>query len=123
LAETERVRVPCDKCGAEMIGDPSPSFCFCINCCGPQPPRSSILEAAEAAINDRHKKNDIPERNFDRIAQVWSAILNRRITPEEVGLMMIGLKLVREAFTHQDDNIVDIVGYAMCLEEIHNGRA
>jgi hypothetical protein len=167
-----KVRVPCDKCGAEMIGDPSESFCFCADCCKPkadaliedlmtewnglpgtefrpygppaprklrsvretyeetaaemakpQAPRSSILEAAEQAVNDRHKKNDIPERNFDRIAQVWGGILNRSITPEEVGLMMIGMKIVREAYSHQPDNLIDIVGYAMCLEEITNASS
>lgn len=88
----------------------------------PQAPRSSILEAAEAAVNDRHKKNDVPERNFARIAEVWSVILGVHVTPEQVGLMMVGLKLVREAYSHQPDNLVDLVGYTLCLEEMHNGR-
>lgn len=79
-----------------------------------------LIAAAKEAISDRHKKNDIPERNFERIAKVWSALLNIDITPEQVALMMIGLKVVREAFTHQNDNLVDIVGYALCLEEITN---
>jgi hypothetical protein len=112
------VRVPCDKCGREMIGDPSPSFCFCAACCKPQAPRSAILEMAEEAVTDRHKKNDIPERNFARIAQCWSAILDTLVTPEQVGLMMVGLKVVREAFSHQDDNLVDIIGYTLCLDEM-----
>lgn len=90
---------------------------------GPQPYRSTILEAAEAAINDRHKKNDIPERNFARIAKVWSEILDGDIdiTPAQVALMMIALKVLRESFSHQDDNLVGIVGYTLCLEEIEDG--
>jgi hypothetical protein len=84
----------------------------------PQAPRSRILELAEEAVSDRHKKNDIPERNFARIAQCWSAILDTLVTPEQVGLMMVGLKLVREAYSHQDDNLVDIIGYTLCLDEM-----
>jgi hypothetical protein len=119
----QNVRVPCDTCGAEMIGDRSPSFCFCADCCKPQAPRSRILELAEEAVLDRHKKNDIPERNFARIAQCWSAILDTPVTPEQVGLMMVGLKLVREAYSHQADNLVDIVGYTLCLDEMENLNA
>jgi hypothetical protein len=89
---------------------------------GPQAPRSKILSDAEAAVSDRHKKNDIPERNFDRIAKCWSALLNIDITPAQVALMMIALKTVREAFSHQADNLIDIVGYTLCLEEIANGH-
>jgi hypothetical protein len=114
------VRVPCEKCGAEMIGDRSPSFCFCETCCGPQPPRSTLLEAAEMAVNDRQKKNDIPERNFARIAQAWTPIFDCLVTPEKVALAMIALKVVRESYSHHPDNLVDIVGYTMCLEEIQN---
>lgn len=89
----------------------------------PQAPRSRILELAEEAVSDRHKKNDIPERNFDRIAKVWSAILDHPVTPEQVGLMMIGLKVVREAFSHQPDNLIDIIGYTLCLDEMENLNA
>lgn len=84
--------------------------------------RRTLIEEATAAINDRHQKNDIPERNFSRIADVWSAILNVHITPEQVALMMVGVKLIREAYSHQRDNLVDLIGYTLCLEEIVNAH-
>lgn len=80
-----------------------------------------ILTEANAAVNDRHTAYDVPERNFGRIAQVWSVILGKIITAEDVALCMIGLKLCRELYSHKRDNLTDIIGYTVCLEELHEG--
>lgn len=84
--------------------------------------KRTLLALAEDAIDDRHKKNDIPERNFARIAKTWSAILDIEVTAEQVALMMIAMKVVREAYSHQLDNLVDVIGYTLCLEETVNAR-
>ena len=98
----------------------------CYECCPKdckrRIPKPTLLEEATAAINKRHASYDTPERNFSRIADIWSAILNAHITPEQVALMMIGVKLAREAYSHQRDNLVDLIGYTLCLEEIVNAH-
>lgn len=84
---------------------------------------STILQEADA-IAGESKSRDYghPYENHRRIAEIWSVqlgeILSRPIQPREVALMMIGLKLAREIHTRTRDNIVDIAGYAKCLDMI-----
>lgn len=127
MAETERIGdFRCSACGRDKLTQKWTSFLWCPDCqarakgAGPQAPRTSLLEAAEAVVRKRREGYGSPERNFDRIACVWSALLNVTITAEQVALMMIGLKLVREAYSHQEDNLVDLIGYTICLDEIVN---
>jgi len=40
------------------------------------------------------------------------------ITPDFIGLFMVWLKLVREAGARKRDNLVDICGYAVTIEEV-----
>lgn len=75
-------------------------------------------KAEEIVYGDREQAYDDPNRNFRNIAQVWSGILGVTISSAQVGLMMVGAKLVRENHKHQDDNIVDAYGYLMCVERI-----
>ncbi len=51
-----------------------------------------------------------------KIADMWSVIANKVITAEQVSLMMIALKIVRELQSSKRDNIVDIAGYARVLD-------
>lgn len=63
-----------------------------------------------------------PVHNFRRIAGIWSAILDVPITPEDVALMMIGLKIAREKAKHKPDNLDDIDGYVDCLRLLVSHR-
>jgi hypothetical protein len=53
--------------------------------------------------------------DFSRTAKIWSGILAEKltedITAEEVGLLMVGLKISREQNKHKDDNLIDGAGY------------
>ena len=50
---------------------------------------------------------------------MWNAIVKGcRIQPRHVPLMMIALKVLREANAHKADNIDDLVGYAGLLAEL-----
>lgn len=81
--------------------------------------RSVFAQKAEEVVyGDREETYDDPNQNFRKIAQVWSGILGIQIKPSQVGLMMVGLKLVRENHKHQDDNLIDAHGYLMCTERI-----
>ena len=81
-----------------------------------------FLKTAEELINGPRAKEYGPARkNHERIAQIWSIILEQEITPEQVVACMVGLKLARlsEDIT-KDDSWVDIIGYAALGGEIIN---
>lgn len=73
----------------------------------------SVLELAAKAVAARAPTYGHPKPSFDRVAQMWSAILGRTTTPAEVALCMIALKVARlvETPTHRD-SWVDAAGYA-----------
>ena len=76
--------------------------------------RQFFLKTAEELINGPRAKEYGPARkNHERIAQIWSIILEQDITPEQVVACMVGLKLARlsEDMT-KDDSWVAIIGYA-----------
>ena len=84
--------------------------------------RQFFLRTAEELINGPRAKEYGPARkNHERIAQIWSIILEQEITPEQVVACMVGLKLARlsEDIT-KDDSWVDIIGYAALGGEIIN---
>lgn len=49
---------------------------------------------------------------------MWSAITGCSISPREVVLCMVALKLAREAGQHDPDNVTDAEGYLSLLEEV-----
>ena len=85
----------------------------------------NILKKAEGLVTGaRQASYDHPLDNFGRTAQIWSVILGMEVTPEQVGLCMVGVKLAREAYVHKEDNLVDAAGYlyttALVMEEREN---
>jgi hypothetical protein len=79
-------------------------------------------EARAIVSSDRNSQYGEPESNFDRIAKVWSGILNTEVAPEHVTLCLAGLKLVREATNPKRDNRVDTIGYMICDERVINAK-
>lgn len=64
-----------------------------------------------------------PRDNLAAIARFWSLILKTEVTPTQVALCMIGLKLGRIVTgTMGKDNLVDIAGYARCIERLSEPR-
>ena len=58
-------------------------------------------------------------QQHERIAQVWSGILQHEVTGYQVALCMAGMKLVRaENAPEVTDSFVDICGYAAIAGEI-----
>lgn len=78
----------------------------------PKPPRV-LDEAISVVYGQRQQNYGHPRVNFQRIADLWSAIVGTTITPQQTGLMMIALKMARlmETPDHRD-SYVDIAGYA-----------
>ena len=93
--------------------------------------RDECLAAAMAATNgDRDEKHGQPEDSFTAIAMLWNAYFQSCgmapdgfLTDEDVAVMMILLKVARICTgSGNDDNFVDIAGYAACAAEINSIR-
>jgi len=82
--------------------------------------RDEILEkAAEYVSASRDEIYGDPAVNHQRIADLWSAILDINIEPEEVVLCMIAVKMSRLCVSSDHkDSWVDIAGYAALGGEI-----
>lgn len=84
------------------------------------PARVEILEEASAIVNGpRNFAYGESEDNFGRIARLWRAFFKARydldvpLTPGDVGLIMILMKVARLAYDpDHKDSWVDLAGYA-----------
>ena len=82
-----------------------------------------IFSQARDICRERGKVYGHPKEDFDKIAHIWEVIFQVPVNPEQVALAMIGVKIARicqnESFYHAD-SVLDILGYANCLEEVAN---
>lgn len=70
-------------------------------------------------LKDREKSYGNPIQMHNRIAQIWSALLNKPVTAYEVALCMTGLKLARATKNASDpDSLVDAHGYTEIAQTI-----
>ena len=75
----------------------------------------SILQEAERLVNgDRNAQYGPPDQDFQRVAQMWTALKGVPFEAREVAMFMICLKLSREVHQKKRDSWVDIAGYAHC---------
>jgi hypothetical protein len=83
------------------------------------PHAHALYEEAERTISGprRGDYGDAAE-SFRRIALTWSAVLGVKVTPQQVALCMVGLKICREANAHKHDSLVDICGYTGLIAEM-----
>lgn len=82
--------------------------------------RAQILDAArEAVMVDRAATHGAVENSFGQLAAVWSARLGLTVTPAQVALMLVDLKVTRAwGNPGHADNWVDIAGYGACGGEL-----
>lgn len=73
-------------------------------------------DALTAVTGPRQRDYAHPKINFQRIANLWSIVLDVDITPEQVALCMIQVKIAREMNRHTRDNLVDLIGYTLTLD-------
>ena len=86
----------------------------------PAAPEESICQEAERITGGERQANyGHPMFDFTRTARIWEVILDRpagHITPEQIGLCMIGVKIARYLHKPKRDSLVDIAGYAKTVQ-------
>jgi hypothetical protein len=86
--------------------------------------RERVLRDATALICfDRNRSYGPVDVMYKRIAAGWAEILDHTVTEEQVGMMMIWMKLARlcNSPDHRD-SWVDIAGYAALTSEVANAK-
>jgi hypothetical protein len=85
---------------------------------------SILTEAERITQADRQRYYGHPHDNHGNTAEFWRSYIKRRfgldvrLTAEDVCMMMILLKVSRQANRSHRDNLVDIAGYARNVEQI-----
>jgi hypothetical protein len=82
--------------------------------------RKEILQTAiELTLGDRDKNYGTPLVNHQRIAAIWSVILGVEVTPSQVALCMVGVKISRIIQTPDHlDSFIDGAAYLAIAGEI-----
>jgi hypothetical protein len=81
-------------------------------------PESVLDEAKRITATDRQASYGHPVDDFTKTAHMWTGIFAGRlregavVTPMDIPLCMIAVKLARQVHRHKRDNLVDIAGYA-----------
>jgi hypothetical protein len=79
----------------------------------------AMLTQAASVLAGRREAYGDPKASMAAVAARWSLTLGRPVTPAQVVLCLIDLKLARLAHDpgHRD-SIVDVAGYAAVLREV-----
>ena len=78
-----------------------------------------LLQHAAGVVENRRDRYGESTALFDHIAKRWSLVLGAKVTPAQVALCLVDLKLARLVRDPSHlDSIVDVAGYAACLREV-----
>ena len=76
-------------------------------------------EADRLVDSDRDDEYGHPKQDFELVGKLWGVALGCDPIPARtVGIMLILLKVRRSIHKHKRDSLVDICGYAKCLDMI-----
>lgn len=76
-----------------------------------------------AAFRARAAADGSAEDSFSRIAELWTAYLDKYVSPQDVAIMMALFKIARQkAGKGKRDNFVDMCGYAALAADMAEGE-
>ncbi|MCZ8323077.1 MAG: DUF6378 domain-containing protein [Novosphingobium sp.] len=79
----------------------------------------TILGHTAKVLEERRDDYGDPAEQFRAIADRWTITLGMPVTPAQVALCMIDLKLTRLTYDPGHiDSMVDVIGYAALLREV-----
>lgn len=79
----------------------------------------ALLQHAAAVVTRRRRNYGDPRDLFERVAVRWSQVLGVKVTPAQVAVLLIDLKVARLAGDPRHlDSVIDVAGYAACLAEV-----
>jgi hypothetical protein len=78
-----------------------------------------FLKHAAGLVDRRRAEYGQPGDLFERVAVRWSQTLRTKVTPAQVSVCLVDLKVARLAPDPRHlDSIIDVAGYAGCLAEV-----
>ena len=79
----------------------------------------TLLQHAASLVTRRRREYGEPAELFAQVARRWSLVLGVEVSPAQVALCLIDLKLARlERDPAHHDSIVDLAGYAAGLRAV-----
>lgn len=84
----------------------------------------NILEEANKIVNLRSEEKERMYGPFslgmERASMIASGAIGKTITPQDMFMIMIALKLSRQSFNHKEDNLLDAAAYIGALNNYNN---
>lgn len=84
-------------------------------------PDKILSKAQEVVYGDRAKRYGDANELFLKVSATYYELTGQDVAPENIVIMMVIIKLVREQYSHQMDNLVDIAGYTELYAQIIGG--
>jgi len=83
--------------------------------------RTELLDECAQILNSRGSVYGSSRSNHERISELWSAYYGSFISPMQVSLMQLLVKVSRLSETpNHKDSVKDIIGYAAIYSELHD---
>ena len=83
---------------------------------------SPCLEAHRIVTGERREQYGDLDESLAIVAALWSTLLSKEITIQDVCRCMIALKLSRDMLVEQPDNLIDICGYVEIAHLLRNRK-
>jgi hypothetical protein len=78
-----------------------------------------LLDEIQFILTDRGNIYGSPEESHRRISELWSGYLDTYISPEQVAMCMLLVKVSRLSQTsNHDDSLRDLLGYGIIFHKI-----
>lgn len=86
----------------------------------------NILDKANKIINERSEEKERMYGPFnegmERAAMIASGATGKTITPQDMYMCLVDLKLSRQSYNHKEDNLLDAVAYLGSLNNYNESN-